>query len=105
MYFSDYKQHPIRTVKPSLLWEYDLTTFDYQAMRRVVVQRVIERGWPDDFYAIFNLYGEDGVKEAMKEITYLNDMDMNFVHVVFDIPLDQLKCYQNKKDRPAHWNS
>jgi hypothetical protein len=104
VYFSDYKQHPITEVKPSLLWEYDLTEFDYQAMRRVVVQRVIERGWPDDFYAIFNLYGEDEVYQAVKEIAYLNPIDLNFVHVVFGIPLEELKCYQNK-DKPGHWKS
>jgi hypothetical protein len=105
MYFSDYKQHPVTAVKSSLLWEYDLTNFDYQAMRRVVVQRVIERGWPNDFYAIFNLYGEDGVKQAIKELPYLNAIDMNFVSVVFDIPLNQLQCYEKRPLRPQHWNS
>jgi len=61
MYFSSYTNSDIREVNPALLWEYNLVDFDYQAMRKQVVQRVIERGWPDDFQAIFNLYGMDGV--------------------------------------------
>ncbi len=92
MLYSDYKNHPIKEVNPTLLWEYDLQNFDYQDMKKLVIQRVIERGWPNDFYAILNLYGLDGVKEAIKEIKSLNRIDKNFVSVVFEIPLKDLKC-------------
>ena len=51
MLYSDYKNHNIKHISSHLLCEYNLVDFDYQAMRKVVVQRVIERGWPDDFYA------------------------------------------------------
>jgi len=105
MYFSDYKNHINAAINPKLLWEYDLTKFDFQNMRNVVVQRVIERGWPDDFYFMLNLYGEDGVIEELKKVPYFNDMDMNFVSVIFNIPFDQLKSYQNKQLPNRHWNS
>ena len=104
MLFSDYKKHNFKEVNPKLLWEYDLSDFDYQDMRNVVVQRVIERGWPDDFYAILNLYGEEGVKEAIKKIPTLNNVDMNFVKVVFNIPLNELRCYKEKLSKEPHWN-
>ena len=45
------------SISPSLLWEYDLSHFDWWKSRKIVVQRVIERGWLKDFYAAFNLYG------------------------------------------------
>lgn len=101
----DYKKHTGATIDPSLLWEYNLKEFDFQQMRNLVVQRVIERGWPADWWAILNLYGENGVKEAIKVIPYLNDMDMNFVSVAFDIPFEKMKCYERKRSRPQHWNS
>jgi len=63
--------------------EYDLSRFDYQQMRDIVVQRVVERGWHEDWYAALNLYGEGGMKEAIKALPYLNDKDMNFVSVIF----------------------
>lgn len=104
MLFSDYTKHNIKEVNPKLLWEYDLSDFDYQDMRNVVVQRVIERGWPNDFYAILNLYGEQGVKEAIKKIPTLNKVDTNFVSVVFNIPLNELRCYNGKRSKELHWN-
>lgn len=97
IYLSDYKKHPDAKINPALLWEYNLSDFDFQQMRNVVVQRVIERGWPDDWYAALNLYGEKGMKEAIKVIPYLNDKDMNFVSHVFKIPFSKMKCYQNKQ--------
>lgn len=104
MYFSNFTNPHIKEINPVLLWEYNLVGFDYLAMRKVVVQRVIERGWPDDFQAIFNLYGMDGVIETIKEIKYLNKKDLNFVHIVFNIPLKQLRCYKELPLEPQHWN-
>ena len=105
MYFDGYKEHTDARINPGLLWEYDLSRFDYQQMRNVVVQRVVERGFPDDWYAALNLYGVNGMKDAIKALPYLNDKDMNFVSVLFEIPLSEMKCYERKQSRPSHWNS
>ena len=42
-------------VSKTLLWDYDLTQFDWQRSRKVVVQRIIERGWLRDYFAAFDL--------------------------------------------------
>ena len=105
MPFEDYHNHRNAEVRPSLLWEYDLEKFDWQQMRNEVVQRVLERGRMDDFYAILNLYGVEGVKAALREIPYMNDKDMNFVCVAFDLRKEELKCYTKKQSMPLHWNS
>ena len=105
MPFEDYHNHRNAEVRPSLLWEFDLEKFDWQHMRNEVVQRVLERGRMDDFYAILNLYGMEGVKAALREIPYMNDKDMNFACVAFDLRKEELKCYTRKQSMPLHWNS
>ena len=105
MPFEDYHNHRNAEVRPSLLWEYDLEKFDWQQMRNEVVQRVLERGRMDDFYAILNLYGMEGVKAALREIPYMNDKDMNFACVAFDLRKEELKCYTKKQSIPLLWNS
>jgi len=104
IYLEDHPKHPDAKINPTLLWEYNLADFDFQKTRNVVVQRVVERGWPNDWWAALNLYGEDGVKDAIKSLSYLNDKDMNFVSKAFDIPLSEMKCYEQKQLRPAHLN-
>ena len=105
MPFEDYYNHKNAEVRPTLLWEYDLSNFDWQQMRNEVVQRVLERGRMDDFYAILNLYGLEGVKAALREIPYMNDKDMNFVCIAFDLRKEDLRCYIRKQSMPLHWNS
>ena len=105
MPFEDYTYHKDAKVRPNLLWEYDLERFDWQQMRDEVVQRVLERGRMDDFYAILNMYGIEGVKAALREIPYMNDKDMNFACVTFGLNKEELKCYTKKRSMPLHWNS
>ena len=92
------------SIRNHLLWEFK-TPFDYQKGRAIVVERVVQRGNMDDWLTLFNLYGYDEVREQIKQIPYLNDKDMNFVHVIFDIPLTELKCYIKKQSAEPHWIS
>lgn len=87
MVFGDWKQKSKGlTVSPSLLWEYDMERFDWQRMRVVVMQRVIERGSDEDMYAALRLYGGfRKVREIVKEIPVLAPIDMNFVCLVFGL--------------------
>ena len=91
MFFDNYKQHKTARIRESLLWEYDLSRFDWQAMRLIVVQRVVERGRMEDFYALLNMYGIEGVRESIKEIPVMSPKDMSFVCSVFDIKKEELK--------------
>ena len=104
MFFDNYKQHKTARIRESLLWEYDLSRFDWQAMRLIVVQRVVERGRMEDFYALLNMYGIEGVRDSIKEIPVMSPKDMSFVCSVFDIKKEELKCYLRRQSHPQHWN-
>ena len=105
MIFDGYERHKDARVRSSLLWEYDTKDFDWTSMRTTVVQRVVERGFVEDFYAILNLYGVDGVKEAIKCIPYLNAKDQNFVCVTFQLKKEELRCCSHRQSVQKHWNS
>lgn len=105
MFFDNYQQHTDSQIRPSLFWEYDLSRFNWEEMRTLVVQRVVERGRMDDFYAMLNMYGLEGVIESIKDIPTLNAKDMSFVCAVFGLKKEDLKCYTRKQSRLQHWNS
>lgn len=105
MFFDNYQIHADAKIRNSLLWEYELGKINWQQMREIIVQRVIERGRINDFYAILNLYGLEGVKEAIKQIPYFNQKDLTFVCSVFEIKREELKCYTKKPLKIQHWNS
>ena len=91
------KNNPISQpqVNKALLWDYDLSSFDWAAMRRTVVQRVIERGREEDYLAIFRLYGGiEGVKQIVRdEVPWLSPKDLSFAYRIFGLKKEDLKCY------------
>lgn len=105
--FDEYKQYADSlSISPSLLWEYDLSKFDWWKSRKLVVQRIIERGWLKDFYAAFQLYGGiGGFREIIKEVPHLSAKDMNFVCIAFDLKKEELRCYIQKQLRNQLLNS
>ena len=105
MFFKDYKTNPNTKIRESLLWEFRNEDVDFWEMKTIVVQRVIERGRINDFYAILNLYGENEVKAIIKNISYLNNKDIAFVCAVFDLKKEDLKCYIKKQLQTQRWNS
>ncbi|MFW5831631.1 MAG: DUF6922 domain-containing protein [Prolixibacteraceae bacterium] len=105
MYFSDYHLRKDAKLRKSLLWEYDTKKIDWQKMRRVIVQRVIERGRPGDFYAILNKYSVEGVKQAIRQIPYMNKKDLSFVCAIFGLKKSELICCTTKRLASQHWNS
>ena len=99
--FSNY--HPNgHHINPSLLREYDMSTFDWQRSKALVAQRVVELGWPEDFYGAFDLYGGfEGFREVIKSIPHLSDIDMNFVCHYFNLQKEELLCYTRKQSRQS----
>ena len=105
--FGDWKEKSNNVeLSKSLLWEYDLDNFDWYDMRIVVVQRVIERGWFNDFYAAIKLYGGlEQFKSIIKEIPVLSPKNIAFVCAVFELKKEDLKCYTRKLSREILLNS
>lgn len=100
----DYKSGG-HNINRALLWEYDVDNFDWQNSKVIVVQRVIEMGEPEDFYAAFDLYGGvDGFREIIKTLPYLNDIDINFVCVFFNLKREDLRCCTRRQSIQKHWN-
>jgi len=103
-YFADYADHQGTTFHKALFWEHDMSKFDYQKMIRLVVERVIERGDIDEFYALLNLYGWDRTIETVKILPYLGERNMHFASKIFDIPIKSMKCSRRPSWRQGSFN-
>ena len=96
--FNRYEQNKGKYhISPTLLWEYDLRHFDWQQARSIVVQRVIERGCAEDYFAAFDLYGGiAGFREILREVSTLSEKDLNFVCTFFNLKKEELRCYTRR---------
>ena len=103
---NEVKQQEV-TIPKRLLWDMDLEKFDLQKNKKIVVQRVIEYGLPEDYNIIFSLYGGvQGVREIIKQIHHFRyPQDVAFVCIAFDLKKEELECYRRQQLRNRHLNS
>jgi hypothetical protein len=105
MIFDDWKEKSVGLKVPrSLLWDVDLENVDWHGgIRKLLVERVLERGEKEDFYAVIGLYdGLENFREIIKEIHYLSDRNMAFACKVFDLNKEELRCYKRMQLRKKH---
>jgi len=94
MLYSDWKEKS-KGLKPDkrLLWDVKPSNIDFHEMRKLYVQRIIERGQDHDFYAAINFYG--GLENfiiIIKEVHYLSERSIAFVCKAFDLKEEELGC-------------
>jgi len=91
-------------VPVSLLWDVDLENVDWHGgIRKLLVERVLERGEKEDFYAVIRLYGGlENFREIIKEVHYLSDRNTVFACTVFDLKKEELRCYKRMQLRKKH---
>ena len=90
--------------RSSLFWDIDTSQWDDEKMKRLIIQRVVERGWPDDWRIMIDRYGISEIRKVLINIPYLSNKNMRFVSTVFNIPQKEMACYKKKQLKHEHWN-
>lgn len=85
----------ILSLRESLFWEKQLKNLDYQKDAQFIIGRVLDFGNLNDWKAIKDFYGIEEIKKVAKKHVFSNPKDINFWSVIFEIPLNKLKCTRN----------
>ena len=72
------KPRPKPHINPSLLWEYDLDTFNYDKSYKIVIERVLQLGNLKEWREILTYYGEEKIIETIKWSAQLNTYEKKF---------------------------
>ncbi|MEO8174130.1 MAG: hypothetical protein ABI581_13645 [Sediminibacterium sp.] len=87
-----------------LFWEFKYDEMNWQSDYATVIERVVERGSPEEWDEMIRFYGQKKVKNTIKnEITYLTDKAIKKVTTFFDFKPEELKCYIRKQSRQKLW--
>ncbi|MEM6394946.1 MAG: hypothetical protein AAF741_01270 [Bacteroidota bacterium] len=64
-----------------LLWEYDLSKFDYSKSWFIVIERVIQRGDIIQWREVQNFYGKEKMLEVARKSKQLSKKDKAFTEI------------------------
>jgi len=92
------QNNPIKSgLSPHLFWDVNHDALDWEKHISLILERVIQRGTYKNLLLIETRYGNEKIVETLKQLSFLNSKDIQFVHTYYKIPLNQLKCYTKKQ--------
>jgi hypothetical protein len=68
-------------IRPHLLWEYNLETFNWKKSYKIVIERVIQRGTMEDWRGMMTYYTLDQILETVEWSKQLDARDKNFARL------------------------
>ncbi len=87
-----------------LFWEFRYDDIEWREEYLTVIERVLERGSPEEWAEMVRFYGEARVIDILKtELKFLNDYAIDEVCAFFPVRKEELLCYTRKQSRPGHW--
>lgn len=88
---------------PNLFWDADPAALDFQANKRYVIQRVLDRGTLSDLRTACDYYGRDVIVEVAKTLRTLEPKALSFISCVADVPKEDFRCYTSRRSSHAPW--
>ncbi|MDO4224901.1 MAG: hypothetical protein Q4C75_03305 [Bergeyella zoohelcum] len=88
-----------------LFWDVDLAEINIEKHRNFLIGRVIEYGFLKDWQLLKSLYGIEEIKKTSIELRSLDAVSLAFLSTIFQIPINQFRCYKHRQSVQNYWNS
>jgi hypothetical protein len=69
-----------------LFWDSAIEKIDLKKNQRYVIERIVTRGFIEDFYMMLKIYSSDEIKTALCKSKELDPKTVNFCSQYFNIP-------------------
>ena len=94
----------ISRLSPYLFWDTDPKEIDPEKHRRWIIERVVKRGNLEDFRLMMKYYTREQIVQSIKEIRSMDEKTLYFLSNIFDVPINEFRCYKEKLLKDKHWN-
>lgn len=74
-------------IRESLLWEYDLETFNWTRSYKIVIERVVQLGSITEWKEIYTFYKPDKIIETVEWSKQLDKRDKDFARLFLNSDL------------------
>ncbi len=74
----------------NLFWDSSINTIDLEKNQRYVIERVLTRGFTEDFYLLLKIYSSEQIKTALRKSKELDAKTVNFCSQYFNLPKSEM---------------
>ena len=75
-----------------LFWDTSIELIDREKNKRPIIERVLTRGFLEDFYTLIKMYSSEEIADAIKKSRVLDKKTANFCSLYFNIPLNEINA-------------
>lgn len=75
---------------PNLFWDCNPDLIDFKKNQRYVIERVLTRGFIEDFYILLKIYTPDEIRNALRKSKELDPKTINFCSTFFNISKSEM---------------
>jgi len=91
-------------INPTLFWDVNFETADYEKNAQFIINRVLMRGTIHDWNEIKAFYGIERIKKETLQMKYLDNKTLSFCSTYFNIPKQEFRCYNTPQSTKELWN-
>jgi hypothetical protein len=73
-----------------LFWDTPIANIDVQRHKRYIVERVVTRGFLQDFYLLTKMYNTEEIKESLRKSRELDPKTVDFCSYYFNLPKSEM---------------
>jgi hypothetical protein len=76
--------------RQNLFWDTEVENISLKNNSRYIIERVLTRGFLEDFYILTRLYSAEEIKDALRKSKELDAKTVHFCSHYFKIPLSEM---------------
>ncbi|MES1225303.1 MAG: hypothetical protein ABUT20_58020, partial [Bacteroidota bacterium] len=73
-----------------LFWDAPLETIDIKLHKNYIIERVLLKGFLQDFYFLLKIYSHEEITAALRKSRVLDKKTANFCSYYFNVPINEL---------------
>lgn len=95
----------LKDINPRIFWDMDLSTLDYENNAPLIIQRVLEFGELNDWFAIKRHYGLNRIVTISQGFRTLEPEAVSWLCCLSNAKEEDFRCYRIAQSNPTPWNS
>jgi hypothetical protein len=87
-------------VNPRIFWDVEVDSLDFETHKKMIVERVFERGDVGDIRAARRFYPNTEIEKILLSARHLSPGRLHLASAIIDQPLESFACYTQRQLSP-----
>ena len=96
-------QKPFELLSKHLFWDIDSNLLEWERSKKIIIERVLERGSFEEWLCIVKVYTLVGIVNTAKTFRTMSPIDLNFIATISNTQKEEFRCFNTRLLTNQHW--